>query len=73
MSENIEHVIDSRGYALMGDSRGITVDWQLRESVWKWAVENGIVIEYQGSLGGQDLWYVKDDQHRTWFTLKWKK
>lgn len=73
MSENTEHLIDSRGYALIGDSRGITVDWQLRESVWKWAVENGIVIQYQGSLGGRDLWYVKNDQHRAWFTLKWKK
>jgi len=73
MSKIIAHHIDSRGYALMGDSRGITVDWRMRESVWKWAVENGIVIKYQGSLDGRDLWYIKDDQHRAWFALKWKK
>lgn len=73
MSKIIDHHIDSRGYALMGDSRGITVDWQLRESVWKWAVTNNIAIEYQGSLDGRDLWYIKDDQHRAWFALKWKK
>lgn len=72
MSTIVDHHIDSRGYTLMGDSRGITVDWQLRVQVWTWAVENGIAIEYQGSLDGKDLWYVKDDQHRAWFALKWK-
>ena len=73
MSENIEHVIDSRGYALMGDSRGITVDWHLRHDVYNWADKNKITVEYQGSMSGKDLWYVKDDQHRAWFALKWKK
>ena len=73
MSKIVDHVIDERGYALMGDSRGILVDWQSREDVWRWAVDNNIVIEYRGSLAGKDLWYVKDDQHRVWFALRWQK
>ena len=67
-----DHVINERGYALMGDSRGVTVSWTLRQEVYEWATQNKIVIEYQGSLSGYDLWYIKDDDHRAWFVLKWK-
>ena len=66
-----DHVIDARGYALMGDSRGITVPWNLRQEVYEWASQNKIEIEYQGSMSGLDLWYVKDDDHRAWFALRW--
>ena len=67
-----DHVIDSRGYTLVGDIRGITVPWELRHEVYNWADKNKIEIEYQGSLSGHDLWYVKDDIHRAWFALRWK-
>lgn len=72
MSELVDHVIDERGYALMGDSRGIVVPWTLRQEVYQWAAHNKIVIEYHGSMSGLDLWYVKDDVHRAWFALRWK-
>ena len=56
----------------MGDSRGIVVPWTKRQEVWEWAGRNKIVVEYQGSMSGLDLWYVRDDVHRSWFALKWK-
>ena len=37
----------------------------------KWAQKNKIEIEYRGSLDRKDLWYVKNDQHRAWFILRW--
>ena len=71
MSERIAHVIDSRWYVLMGDSRGIVTPYEKRHEVYEWAQTNNIEIEFQGSLDGKDLWYVKNDQHRTWFILRW--
>lgn len=71
MSEKIIHVIDQRGYVLMGDSRGIIVPYALRTQVHAWAEENKIAVEYHGSMDGKDLWYVKDDEHRAWFLLRW--
>ena len=71
MSERIDHVIDKRGYVLMGDSRGIVTPYEIRHEIANWALANNIEIEYRGSLHRQDLWYVKNDQHRTWFILRW--
>lgn len=71
MSERIAHVIDSRWYVLMGDSRGIVTPYEKRHEVYEWAQTNNIEIEFQGSLDGKDLWYVKNDQHRAWFVLRW--
>ena len=67
-----DHVIDKRGYVLMGDSRGITVPWEKRVEVYAWCDKNKINVEYQGSMSGLDLWYIKDDLHRAWFALRWK-
>jgi hypothetical protein len=55
----------------MGDSRGIVTPYEKRHEVWEWAQKNKIEIEYQGSLDRKDLWYVKNDQHRAWFILRW--
>lgn len=71
MSERIAHVIDKRGYVLMGDSRGIVTPYEMRHEVYEWAQKNNIEIEYHGSLDRKDLWYVKNDQHRVWFLLRW--
>ena len=71
MSRIVNHVTDHRGYVLQGDSRGITVPWTLRHEVYDWAVRNKIAVEYQGSMSGLDLWYIKDDVHRSWFALRW--
>lgn len=67
-----DHVIDARGYALMGDSRGIIVPWNLRKQVWDWCDKNNIKAQYEGSIEGMDLWYVKNNEHRAWFALRWK-
>lgn len=71
MSELVVHVTSPHGYTLTGDSRGIIVDSRLRGQVWTWAWDNQIEIEYHGTLAGRDLWYVKNDQHRTAFALRW--
>lgn len=71
MSELVNHVKNDRGHVLVGDSRGVLVPYYLRNKVWQWGEENKIKIEYHGSLDGQDLWYVKNDQDRAWFVLKW--
>jgi hypothetical protein len=71
MSTVVDHVTDSRGYVLRGDSRGILVDWQQRQAVWDWADQQNITVQYQGTLAGVDLWYVRDDQDRAFFALRW--
>ena len=68
--KQIAHVAKGR-FSLMGDSRGILVSYVKRQEVYEWALKNKIEIEYQGSLDRKDLWYVKNDQHRAWFVLRW--
>lgn len=68
-----EFATDARGYVFMSDERDIAIPYSRRQEVYKWAGQNGITIEYQGTLGGVDVWRVKDDQHRAWFTLKWQQ
>jgi hypothetical protein len=55
----------------MSDERDIGISYSKRQEVYEWAGANGITIEYQGTLGGVDVWRVRDDQQRAWFTLKW--
>lgn len=71
MSERKEFAYDSRGYVLMGDSRDIAVAYSKRQEVYDWCGTNKITVEYQGTLGGTDLWRVHDDEQRSWFVLKW--
>lgn len=56
---------------LVGDSRDIAVPYDRRNQVWNWCQENDISVTYEGSLGGIDLWRVKNDEQRLWFTLRW--
>ena len=56
---------------LIGDKRDIGIVSNYREDVWAWCHANGIKLEYQGSLGGIDLWRIKDHKHRMWFLLRW--
>ena len=67
-----ELVHDLNGYVLMGDERDIAVPYSHRQEVYEWAGLNRITIEYQGTLGGVDVWRVRDDQQRAWFALKWQ-
>lgn len=56
---------------LVGDSRDIAVPYEKRKQVWNWCYENNVTVTYEGSLAGIDLWRVKDDEQRLWFTLRW--
>lgn len=69
-TKNIVHVKKGR-VSLTGDSRGILTPSEKRSDVWLWAQENNITIEYQGTLSKTDLWYVKNEQDRIWFVLRW--
>lgn len=61
------------GYVFMSDERDIGVASSLRQQVYDWAGTQGMIIEYQGTLGGQDVWRVRGEQHRAWFALRWQQ
>lgn len=66
-----EFVHTEHGYVLMGDDRDIAVPYSRRQAVYTWCGQNGITVEYQGTLGGTDVWRVRDEQQRVAFLLKW--
>lgn len=66
-----EFATDARGYVFMSDERDIATSYSRRQEVYIWAGENGINIEYQGTLGGVDVWRVQDERQRMLFLLKW--
>ena len=68
-----EFARDSRGYVFTSDDRDIATPYSRRQEVYNWSGINGITIEYQGTLGGIDVWRVPDDQQRAWFALKWSQ
>ncbi len=71
MSERKEFAHDSTGYVLMGDFRDIAVPFFKRQEVYKWCGQNKVIAELKGTLSGTDVWRVRDDQQRVWFTLRW--
>ena len=64
---------DARGYVFICDEKDIATLYSQRQQVYEWAGENGITIEYQGTMNGKDVWRVRDDQHRAWFALRWQQ
>lgn len=62
----------TNGFVYMSDTRDIATPYSKRQEVYNWAGANGITIEYQGTLGGIDVWRVRDEQQRAWFALKWQ-
>ncbi len=56
---------------LVGDSRDIMLSSTSRQEVWNWCQDNGIEVEYQGTLSGIDLWRVRDEGQRVAFLLRW--
>ncbi len=62
----------SQGYVFYSDARDIETPFSKRQEVYDWAGTQGITIEYQGTLGGVDVWRIQDEQQRAWFTLKWQ-
>lgn len=67
-----EFAQDARGFVFVSDERDIAVLHSLRQQVYEWAGANGITVEYKGTLGGVDVWRVRDEQSRAWFALKWQ-
>jgi hypothetical protein len=64
--------IDSRGYALSGDSRHTMISMVQRSEVYTWCEKNAVDATIRVlNFDGYDLWEVKDDQQRAWFALKW--
>lgn len=61
----------SRGYIFFSDARDIETPFSKRQQVYDWAGANGITIEYQGTLGGTDVWRVRDEKQRVLFLLRW--
>ena len=68
-----EFAQDARGYVFMSDERNIATAYPDRQAVYEWAGANGITIEYQGTLGGVDVWSVPNERQRVLFLLKWSK
>lgn len=66
-----EFAQDARGYVFMSDERDIATPNSRRQEVYEWAGQNGITVEYQGTLAGVDIWRVSNDEQRAWFNLKW--
>jgi hypothetical protein len=58
-------------FKLVGDARGFTVPVKHRAEYWDWCHDNDIKTEFQGSMSGVDLWYVKNDEHRMLALLRW--
>jgi len=66
-----EFAHDASGYVLMADDKDIAVSFSNRQAVYEWCGKNKITVEYQGTLGGTDVWRIRDEQQRAWFTLRW--
>jgi len=66
-----EFAHNDRGYVLLGDEKDVAVSYTFRQEVYEWCGANKITIEYQGTLSGTDVWRVRDEQQRMWFTLRW--
>ena len=66
-----EFAHDARGYVLMGAERDVGVATWWRDHVLAWCRDNGIELEYQGTMAGTDVWRVRDERQRVAFLLKW--
>lgn len=55
----------------LSDPQMYAVDSKLRASVWCWALQSNVHIEYNGTDFGLDIWRVPSSQHQTLFALRW--
>ena len=60
------------GLKFVGDERDIGVISNYRQDVWDWCDANNVDLEYQGTLGGLDVWRIKNEKQRTAFILRWQ-
>lgn len=66
-----EFARDAWGFTFVSDERDIATAYSHRQAVYEWAGQNGVIVEYQGTLGGRDVWRVQDERQRVLFLLKW--
>lgn len=59
------------GLKLLGDERDVMCNYVDRNEIWDWSEKNKILLQFQGSLGYNDLWRIRDEKQRVWFMLKW--
>ena len=71
MHDRKEFARDDRGYVLMGDALDVSAPYNKRQEIYEWCGANKITIEYQGTLAGTDVWRIRDEEQRMWFTLRW--
>ena len=60
------------GAVLHIDPRDIPLPCALRKEVWNWAQQQGIDLEGQMyGVKGLDVWRIRDEQQRLWFSMRW--
>jgi hypothetical protein len=68
-----EFLFDDKGYVFMSDSENIATPFRLRQEVYEWAAERRMVIGYQGTFAGKDVWSIADAEDRLMFKLRWSE
>ena len=59
------------GYVRIVHTNEIDLPYTVREEIYDWCMKNKIDVEYQGTMMDTDVWYIKDEQQRMWFKLRW--
>lgn len=67
-----EWKMTDKGYVRTVDSTDIMLPAALRAEVYDWCWEKNILVALEGIMAGMDVWSVKDEKHRMWFTLRWE-
>lgn len=69
--------LERKGLALVSDERDVMVPHTELHKVITWCEQTGIIAEQVStspttqSAFGVDLWRVRNDEQRMWFTLRW--
>lgn len=45
--------------------------YEHKNEIHEWARENNVTISFVGKQFIYDVWYVKEDEHRVYFMLRW--
>lgn len=72
--------MERNGFTLQSDERDFVVPVEHRVQVKQWCQQTGVVVESPLSKDNRkivedyfevDLWRVRDDEQRMWFSLRW--
>ena len=58
-------------YKIVSDERDFMIALRLRDSVAIWCRNNNVTASIHMSAFGKDIWRVKEDEQRMWFSLRW--